>query len=279
MSYYITWSGDQRNMSERCAENEQEMISRWAQKIGSNISKTLRSLRGFRHRLWTFYRVHAKSAAGFFTHRPRGLLVFYCGLRGLRVDFARNPHRLRGLRMYSWWTLYARSPCGLSVFYCRLRADFVWTPRRLWGLHADSARTTWTPHSKWTPRTPRGLHGLRVDSTNSAWTPRELRAESVWNLCGLLWTSAEVRGLRKTNSATEFCTLGDSALIPQKKVHGIHEDSARVKDPRWIFCRVRGTPWTSTGVRTNSAESVQIPSGVYQDSIGHKVAEILPKRR
>ena len=120
----------------------------------------MRSLRGFRHRLWTFYRVHAKSAAGFFTHRPRGLLVFYCGLRGLRVDFARNPHRLRGLRMYSWWTLYARSPCGLSVFYCglhRLQADSVQTPHGLRRLVADSK---YSVDPAWTQRIPFGLNRL-----------------------------------------------------------------------------------------------------------------------
>ena len=115
--------------------------------------------------------------------------MFYCGLRGLRVDFARNPHRLRGLRMYSWWTLYARSPCGLSVFYCglhRLQADSVQTPhglRRLVvdsglnGLRADSTKTLHTPHRLHSDstRTQHRLRGLVVDSTYSvdpAWTQR-----------------------------------------------------------------------------------------------------------
>ena len=181
------------------------------------------------------------------------------------MDFARNPHRLRGLRMYSWWTLYARSPCGLSVFYCglhRLQADSVQTPhglRRLVvdsglnGLRADSTKTLHTPvphrlHSDST-RTQHGLRGLVVDSTYSvdpAWTQRipfglnRLPRTPCGIHVDFVRTPVDVRRSPRTLQKQKTMlrgvfTLADSALILQKKSVESTPDSARVKTPHSGF--------------------------------------------
>ena len=142
------------------------------------------------------------------------------------TDSKRTPCRLHMDYVDSSWTPDSTDSVRTPRRLCTLHTDSIRTPR---GLSTDYVDSSWTPNTRWTPR---GLNGFRLDSTDS----RELRAESTWTLCGLLWTFAEVHELCKNKKMLRgVFTLADSALILQKKSVESTPDSARVKTPHSGF--------------------------------------------
>ena len=138
-----------------------------------------------------------------------GRVDFQCFI----VDSADSEWTSRGIRTDS-----VDSACihgglcthGVPADYRCFIADSTDSKRTPCRLHTDYVDSLRTPNTRWTPR---GLNGFRLDSTDS----RELRAESTWTLCGLLWTFAEVHELCKNKKMLRgVFTLADSALILQK---------------------------------------------------------------